>query len=611
MKETTVELYQQFDPRTNTTDLLESKFPELMDQLLFKIQRSEGQWEGITAARFRQDVVSLAKGLIAAGIRPKDRVGIMSRTRYEWAVADFAIMYAGAVTVPVYETSSPSQVAWNLGDSGATAVIVESRQHAAAVRRAAQHEELNVENVWQIDAKDSDKDSLASLQALGSDVDDETLEAARTSSGLEDMATIIYTSGTTGRPKGCVLTHANFVKLCASARQAIPEVANDENSTLMFLPLAHVFARYIHVLSIDVGVVVGHSPDLKNLTSDLKSFAPTFLLVVPRVFEKIYNGARAQAHDAGSLKGRIFDAAEKIGVAWSEALMSGGKVSPILKAKYALVDRLVFSQLRAAMGGRVQYAVSGGGPLGRHLGHFFHAVGIKILEGYGLTETTAPASVGTVKDFQIGTVGPPLPGIGIKIADDGEVLCRGVGVIDTYYNNPEANRQSFTEDGWFRTGDVGELTDRGMLKITGRKKEIIVTAGGKNVIPGAVEDELRKSPLISQCLVIGDQRPFISALVTLDAEALERELPRLGLDPGLTPEQAAEKDAVKDEIQNVIDRTNENVSRAESIRAFRIIAQDFTEESGHMTPSLKIRRPQVLKDYSDVVESIYAAGKPS
>ncbi|WP_129659277.1 AMP-dependent synthetase/ligase [Rothia uropygialis] len=611
MKETTVELRQQFDPRTNTTDLLESKFPDLADQPLFKVQRAEGEWEEIAARSFRQDVTSMAKGLIAAGIKPQDRVGIMSRTRYEWAVADFAIMYAGGVTVPVYETSSPSQVSWNLGDSGAKAVIVETRQHAAAVRRATQHDDLKVENVWRIEAKDSEKSSLSSLRALGSEIDDSILEKARTANGLQDPATIIYTSGTTGRPKGCVITHANFVKLCASAKQAIPEVASSENSTLMFLPLAHVFARYIHVLSIDVGVVVGHSPDLKNLTQDLKSFAPTFLLVVPRVFEKIYNGARAQAHDASSFKGKIFDIAEKVGVTWSETVMSGSKPSPVLKAQYALVNRLVFSQLRAAMGGRVQYAVSGGGPLGQHLAHFFHAVGIKILEGYGLTETTAPASVGTVKDFHIGTVGPPLPGIEIKIADDGEILCRGVGVIERYYNNPEADRESFTEDGWFHTGDVGELTDRGMLKITGRKKEIIVTAGGKNVIPGLVEDEIRKSPLVSQCLVIGDQRPFISALVTLDEEALERELPRLGLDANLSVEEAASTDEVQEAIQDLVDRTNNNVSRAESIRAFRIIPQDFTEESGHMTPSLKIRRPQVLKDYSEVIEGIYSQKKPS
>ncbi|RUQ20468.1 AMP-dependent synthetase/ligase [Kocuria sp. HSID16901] len=611
MKSTSVELHERFDEKTNISDLLESKFPHKADELLFKVQRAEGEWQDITARQFHEQVVAVAKGLIAAGISPGDRVGIMSRTRYEWAVIDFGIAYAGGVSVPVYETSSPSQIAWILGDSGARAVIVESRQHSAAVRRATQHADLAVENVWQIDAAESDQASLSALKKLGALVDDSQLEASRTSRRLDDAATIIYTSGTTGKPKGCLLSHANFVKLCASARQAIPEVASSQNSTLLFLPLAHVFARYIHVLSIDAGVVVGHCPDLKHLTGDIKSFSPTFLLVVPRVFEKIYNGARATAHDASRLKGRIFDAAERIGVKWSETVMSGRKPSPLLAGQYAVVNRLVFAQLREAMGGRVSYAVSGGGPLGTYLGHFFHAVGIKILEGYGLTETTAPLTVGTVKDFQIGTVGPPLPGTEIRIADDGEVLCRGVGVIDHYHENSEADADSFTEDGWFRTGDLGELTDQGMLKITGRKKEILVTAGGKNVIPGLVEDEIRKSPLVSQCVVIGDQRPFIAALITLDEETLPKQLSELGLDSTMSPEAAAESEEVQHAVQELIDRANDNVSKAESVRAFRIIPQDFTEQSGHLTPSLKIRRPQIMKDYAEIIDSIYAQKKPT
>ncbi|WP_269928285.1 AMP-dependent synthetase/ligase [Kocuria massiliensis] len=611
MKRTTVELHEHVDEKSNITDVLESKFPHKAENVLYKVQRSPGQWEEVTVRQFRDDVVEVAKGLIAAGIQPGDRVGIMSRTRYEWAVIDFGVFYAGGVSVPVYETSSPSQVAWNLGDSGAKAVVVETRQHASAVRRATSHGDLAVENVWQIDAEDSAKSSLASLKKLGASIDDDRLEKARTSRGLADGATIIYTSGTTGRPKGCLLSHGNFVKLSASARQAIPEVASQQNSTLLFLPLAHVFARYIHILSVDAGVVVGHCPDLKNLTTDIKSFSPTFLLVVPRVFEKIYNGARAKAHDGGRLKGKIFDAAERIGVRWSKTVMSARTPSPVLKTQYALVNRLVFRQLREAMGGRVEYAVSGGGPLGTHLGHFFHAAGIRILEGYGLTETTAPATVGTVKDFQIGTVGPPLPGIEIMIADDGEILCRGVGVIQKYHENPTADSESFTEDGWFRTGDLGELTDRGMLKITGRKKEILVTAGGKNVIPGLVEDEIRKSPLVSQCVVVGDQRPFIAALITLDEETLPKELENLGLDPSMSPQEAAESETVQRAVQELIDQANERVSKAESVRAFRIIPQDFTEQSGHLTPSLKIRRPQVMKDYANVVESIYSQKNPN
>lgn len=610
MNETSVPLTLDIDPDSNITDLLQRKIPEQTDLVLFRVQDSPGQWREVTAGQFREEVAALAKGLIAEGIEPGDRVGLMSRTRYEWALADFAILYAGGVTVPVFETSSPSQIAWNMGNSEAKAMIVESRQHLAAVKRAAKHESLGLRKVWQIDAPESDEASLASLRRAGAEVSDEALEAARSAAGLEDVATIIYTSGTTGRPKGCSLTHGNFVRLSASARQAIPEVANSEMTTLMFLPLAHVFARYIHILAVDAGVTVGHSPDLKHLTEDIASLSPDFLLVVPRVFEKIYNGARSRAHDESEAKGKVFDWAEKVGVEWSTAVMEGRRPGPWLKAQYLLADRLVFAKLRSAMGGRVRYAVSGGGPLAERLGHFFHAAHLKILEGYGLTETTAPLSVGTVADFQIGTVGPPLPGNSVRIAEDGEILARGVGVMEHYFKNPEADAESFTEDGWFRTGDLGRLTERGMLRITGRKKEVIVTAGGKNVIPGTYEDLIRASPLVSQCVVIGDGKPFISALVTLDEETLPQQLRRLGLDPGLTAEQAAREEKVQQAVQELVDRANENVSRAESVRAFRIIPKDFTEESGHLTASLKIRRPQVLRDYEETIQEIYSAPKP-
>lgn len=611
MKENSVELTLEFEESGNITDLLERRCREDGDLVLYRIQDSPGQWREVTAAQFRSEVTALAKGLIASGIRPGDRVAIMSRTRYEWALLDLAIFYAGGVVVPVYETSSPSQIAWNLSNSGAKAMFAEQRQHVQAVKRASRHEKLSLEHLWQIEGATDPSATLDSLREAGADITDEQLEQARSHASLKDLATIIYTSGTTGKPKGCALSHSNFVKLSGSARQAIPEVARPGSSTLMFLPLAHVFARYIHILAIDAGVTVGHSPDLKNLVEDIQSFRPEFLLVVPRVFEKIYNGARSKAHDASAIKGRLFDAAERAGVEWSKTVMDGRKPSPLLALRYKVLDALVLSKIRQAMGGQAQYAVSGGGPLSPRLGHFFHAVGIKILEGYGLTETTAPVTVGTVQDFQIGTVGPPLPGMSVKIAEDGEILCRGVGVIEHYYENPKADEEGFTEDGWYRTGDLGELTERGFLKITGRKKEVIVTAGGKNVIPAQYEDLIRASALVSQCVVIGDNRPFIAALVTLDEETLPKQLERLGLDPKLSPEEAAQQEPVRQEVQKLIDKANAETSKAESVRAFRIIGSDFTEESGHLTPSLKIRRPKILKDYEDVIEEIYNAPKPT
>lgn len=609
MQETTTELHSTFSPETNTTDLLERKLSSLPEQTLFRVQGTEG-WSPVSARQFREEVAALARGLVAAGLQPGDRVGIICPTRYEWALVDFAILYAGCVTVPVYETSSPAQIAAILKDSGARGIVVEGRRHADAVRRATGREELALEHLWQIQGPAEEEHSLAALREAGEQVTEEQLQQARTAAGLEDTATIIYTSGTTGRPKGCPLTHANIVELCASARQAIPEVASPENSALLFLPMAHVFARYIHFLALDAGVVVGHTPDLKNLTADMKSFAPDFLLVVPRVFEKIFNGARNQAHEGSPAKGKVFDWAVKVAQDWSQATTNGSGASLALRAQHALAERLVYSTLRTAMGGRIKYSVSGGGPLAPRLAHFFHGAGILILEGYGLTETTAPATVGTVSDFQIGTVGPPLPGTSVRIAEDGEILLRGVGVIQHYYHNPEADAEAFTPDGWFRTGDLGELTEEGWLKITGRKKEVLVTAGGKNVIPARVEDAIRTSPLVSQCVVIGDQRPFVAALVTLDEETLPQELPKLGLPADLSAEEAGQRPEVQAAVQKLIDASNEDVSRAESVRAFRIIPDDFTEQSGHLTPSLKIKRPQVLKDYEAVIEEIYAGKKP-
>ncbi|QTG83111.1 long-chain fatty acid--CoA ligase [Arthrobacter crystallopoietes] len=583
---------------SNITDLVVKQAGKASNPALFSRKDASGTWQDIRATEFLADVVLLAKGMAASGIAPGDRVGIMARTRYEWSLVDFAIWFAGCVSVPIYETSSPSQVAWILGDSGAVGAFVESASHENVVRQAVSNESLDaVKHVWQLDGT-----GLDALRAAGADLEDGVIEERRGLAGLDDLATIIYTSGTTGRPKGCELTHGNFVELSASGAAALPAVAHEGARTIMFLPLAHVFARFISVLCVTCGATVAHTPDVKNLLPDLQSYHPTFILAVPRVFEKVYNSSMLKAEDGG--KGKIFHAAADTAIAWSKAEQAG-KIPLMLSLKHKLFDKLVFHKIREAMGGRVEYAVSGGGPLGERLGHFFHGIGLLVLEGYGLTETTAPISVNTPSLVKIGTVGAPLPGNAVKIADDGEILTKGICVMRGYFNRPDLTEETFV-DGWLRTGDIGELDDDGFLKITGRKKEIIVTAGGKNVIPALLEDQIRADALVSQCVVVGDQRPFIAALITLDDEALPGWLERHGLPAGTTVAEAAEHERVRAEIQSLIDHANQSVSQAEAIKAFRVVPTDFTEASGHLTPSLKIKRAQVMQDYASVVEEIYA-----
>jgi long-chain acyl-CoA synthetase len=490
-------------------------------------------------------------------------------------------------------------VAWNLGDSEAVAVFVESGKHQGVVQKAVQTEGLErLEHIWQLEGNGLDE-----LRDAGAGVSDEELEHRRSTANLSDLATIIYTSGTTGRPKGCELTHGNFVELSDNAMAAIPEVAYEGAQTIMFLPLAHVFARFISVLCIASGATVAHTPDIKNLLPDLQEFHPTFILAVPRVFEKVFNSSQLKAEDGG--KGKIFAKAAETAIAYSKAEQDGS-VGFGLKLRHAVFDKLVYGKLREALGGRVKHAVSGGAPMGERLGHFFHGIGLTVLEGYGLTETTAPVSVTTPSLIKIGTVGVPLPGNAVKIAGDGEVLVKGVCVMQGYYKRDDLTEQAFV-DGWFATGDLGELDDSGYLKITGRKKEIIVTAGGKNVIPGLLEDRIRADALVSQCVVLGDQRPFISALITLDEEALPGWLERHSLPATTTLEQASAHEQVLAEVQALIDSANETVSQAEQIKSFRIVPEDFTETSGHLTPSLKIKRAQVLKDYEGLINDIYTS----
>jgi long-chain acyl-CoA synthetase len=564
------------------------------DAVLFSRPVGDG-WHDVTAAQFRSDVEDVARGLVAAGVQAGDRVALMSRTRYEWTVVDFAIWTAGGITVPIYETSSPEQIAWILSDSQSVACVVETAAHAASLSTV--RDQLSVlKDVWQIDAG-----GLADLTKAGADVTDADLDARRAVAGPHDVATLIYTSGTTGRPKGCELTHANFICLADNAVARLSEVVRaDGASTLLFLPLAHVFARFIQVLAITAGSRLGHSANVKNLLPDLAAFQPTFVLSVPRVFEKIYNSAEQTAEADG--KGRIFAMAAATAIAWSEAQQDGA-AGLWLKAKHGLFDKLVYSRLRSRLGGKVQYAVSGGAPLGERLGHFFNGAGITVLEGYGLTETTAPSTVNRPDALRIGTVGQPLPGVTVRIAEDGEVMIRGHNVLRGYWNNPEATAEAL-RDGWLHTGDLGELDDDGFLRITGRKKEILVTAGGKNVAPSVLEDRIRAHALVSQALVVGDGKPFIGALITLDAEMLPTWAANRGK-PGLTVEQAVDDAEVHAELQRAVDDANAAVSKAESIRKFRILLVDFTEESGHLTPSLKLKRNVVMKDFGDQVEELY------
>jgi len=588
----------------------------------------DGGWQDVTARQFADDVTALAKGLMAAGIAAGDRVALMSRTRYEWTVADYAIWSAGASTVPIYETSSAEQVEWILADSGARALIVERPAHlqtAAGSLAAAPH----VTRVWQIEIPESQAgqggdgaglavpghpvpvEPLTALAAAGAGIGDDEVHQRRQSRRAADLATIIYTSGTTGRPKGCELTHENLLADVRNVMHGwLPAIFETPGaSTLLFLPLAHSFARIIQVGCVESGVVLGHTPSVATLLPDLASFRPTFILAVPRVFEKVYNGAEQRA-SASPVKSRIFQAAARTAIAWSQASGTGaasssGGPGALLRLQHALFDRLVYAKLRGAVGGRVRYAVSGGAPLGERLGHFFRGAGITVLEGYGLTESSAAATVNRPDHIKIGTVGQPLPGVSVKIADDGEILLAGPTIFGGYWRNEAATAEVMT-DGWLLTGDMGELDDDGFLRVTGRKKELIVTAGGKNVAPAVLEDRIRAHPLVSQVLVVGDSRPYVAALITPDEESVEiwkAKFPRLR---DATTAELIEAPELLAELQGTVDEANKAVSRAEAVRRFRVLPGDFTEQGGHLTPSLKVRRNVIMKDFADEIEALYS-----
>ncbi|MCM3514084.1 MULTISPECIES: AMP-dependent synthetase/ligase [Nocardioides] len=597
MREFSTPLTIEVPATGNLTDDVVRNAAEAPDAVVFSRPAPDGSgWADVTAATFLAEVRGVAKGLVAAGIEAGDRVALISKTRYEWTLLDYAIWFAGAVTVPVYETSSEEQVAWILHDSGARAVVAETSAHVARVS-AVRRDLEDLVHVWSIT-----DNAVDVLTRLGGDVTDAELEARRTTATPLDLATLIYTSGTTGRPKGCMLTHGNFMFELGVAVDELERLFEAEGaSTLLFLPLAHVFARIIQVGAVKSRTRLGHSADITHLLDDLQVFRPTFILAVPRVFEKVFNTASQKAAADG--RGAIFDKAAETAIAYSRGL-DRGRPSLAVKARHAVFSRLVYAKLRAALGGECTHAVSGGAPLGERLGHFYRGIGLTVLEGYGLTETTAALTVNLPDAAKIGTVGRPLPGTAVRVADDGELLFRGGQVFAGYWRNEAATAESLERDGWFHTGDVGEVDDEGFVRITGRKKEILVTAGGKNVAPAVLEDRLRAHPLVDQCIVVGDGQPFIGALVTLDPESLAAWAQTHGKTGGV--EALVDDPDLQAEIEAGVEEANKAVSKAESIRKFRVLTEEWTEEGGQLTPSLKLKRNVVMRQLRAEVDALYS-----
>jgi long-chain acyl-CoA synthetase len=598
MREYSVPALADIPATANLADTVTHRAAEQPRTVALRRKGADGTWEDVTTSQFAEEVRALAKGLIAAGVTAGDRVAIMAHTSYEWTLIDYAVWTAGAVVVPIYETSSAEQAEWILSDSAARVVIAETDTFEKMITDARDRLPA-LEHLWRVHP------GLSDLAASGAGVTDEAVAERTRTATAADLATLIYTSGTTGRPKGCQLTHENML---ADVRNAFmgPLAAFTTApgaSTLLFLPLAHVFARVIEVGCLDAGIVLGHCPDVKNLVSELGSFQPTFVLAVPRVFEKVYNTAELRAGDG--VKGKMFARAARTAVAYSQALDKANGPGLALRAEHTLFDRLVYGKVRAALGGRVQWAVSGGAALAERLGHYFRGAGVAVLEGYGLTETTAATSVNRPDRQKIGTVGQPLPGVAVRIADDGEVLIKGKTVFNGYWRNEQATADIFTEDGWLRSGDLGDLDDEGFLRITGRKKELIVTAGGKNVSPAVLEDRLRTHALINHCMVVGDGRPYVAALVTIDPEAFGPWKERKGKPASASVADLKDDPDLLADIQAAVDDANEAVSRAESIRRFRVLESDFTLDQGHLSNKQGIRRAVVAKEFAADIEALY------
>ncbi|WP_030667915.1 AMP-dependent synthetase/ligase [Streptomyces sp. NRRL B-1347] len=567
---------------------------------------ADGRWRDVTSAEFRDEVLALAKGLLARGVRFGDRVAIMCRTRYEWTLFDFALWTVGAQVVPVYPTSSAEQVFWMLHDAGVTAAMVEHEDHAMTIGSVVDRLPL-LRCLWQLD-----EDAVRELGDAGRDLDDEVVHRHRRAVTPDSVATVIYTSGTTGRPKGCVLTHANFMfEVDTVIRRWEPVFhakRGDEPSTLLFLPLAHVFGRMVQVAAVRGRVKLGHQPSLSaaELLPDLAAFRPTFFLAVPYIFEKVFNAARRKAEREG--RAGPFDKAVEVAVKYADALEAksfgtGPGPSTALRMQHQLFDKLVYAKVREAMGGRVRHAMSGGSGMDRRLGLFFAGAGVTVFEGYGLTESSAAATANPPERTRYGTVGQAVPGTTVHIADDGEVWLRGPHVFQGYLNDPKATDAAL-HDGWLATGDLGALDEDGYLTITGRKKEILVTSGGKSVSPAQLEERVRDHPLVAQCIVVGNDRPYVAALVTLDAEAVDHWL-AMRDKPPLSPADLVRDPDLETEVRRAVVAANTLVSQAESIRTFRILAHQFTEEHGLLTPSLKLKRKAIEEAYADEVGALY------
>jgi long-chain acyl-CoA synthetase len=553
-------------------------------------------WQAVTARELEAEVRATAKGLIASGVEIGDRVAIMARTRYEWTILDFAIWFAGGVPVPIYETSSAEQVDWILSDSHSVGIIVETPQLKDLVTPVLPS---YTKNCWVMT-----ENVLSQLAYLGRDISDGEIDRRRNALTPDTLATLIYTSGTTGRPKGVQLTHGNFLSEVGNVVMGASDLfLKPGGSTLLFLPVAHVFGRMVQIGALRAGLHLAHCGDvLGRLTTDLASFKPTFVLAVPRIFEKVYNSAESKADAAG--KGSIFRKAAEIAIEYSRSI-DDGKIPFGLKLKHGLFDRLVYSKIRNGLGGRVEAAISGGAPLGERLGHFFRGAGVRVLEGYGLTETTAGATLNLTTAHKVGSVGRPIPGTTIKIADDGEVLIKGPIVMRGYWQNDAANAEVFTQDGYFKSGDLGKLDEEGYLYIVGRKKELIVTSGGKNVAPAVLEDRLRAHPLISQCIVVGDNQPYIAALITIDPEAIKGWISANKKDGATIPDLINDPDLIS-VVQTAVDEANKAVSRAESIRKFKILPVDFTIAGGHLTAKLSVKRHVVQKEFASEIAELFA-----
>ncbi|CAG7597374.1 AMP-dependent synthetase/ligase [Actinacidiphila bryophytorum] len=590
--------------RGSLADIPFTNAAEAPSDVVMSRKGADGRWRDVTAAEFRDEVLAVAKGLVAAGLRPGDRLAVMARTSYAWTLLDFAGWAAGLITVPIYPTSSASQCEWILADSGATACVVENVAQARMVS-AVRTSLPELRELWQLDTG-----AVAQLAADGRTLPDALVTSRRQSMAPETVATLIYTSGTTGRPKGCILTHGNFFAEVDNATELLHpvfrSVSTEPASTLLFLPLSHVFGRMVAVGCLRARVRLGHAPSIatEDLLADLAGFQPTFLLAIPYVLEKVYNTGRATAEKIG--RAASFDRAARIAQAYGTAAVArqtgtGPGPGLGLRLARALYDPLVYRRIRAALGGKVRYAICGGSPLGSRLAAFYAGAGVLVFEGYGLTETTAAATVTPPLSPRLGTVGWPLPGTAVRIAEDGEVLLRGGQVFAGYWNDEGAFP---AVEGWFPTGDIGELDAEGYLTITGRKKEIIITAGGKNVAPAPLEDRLRAHPLVGQCMVVGDNRPYVTALVTLEPDGLAHWR-RMRHKEALAPKELVEDEELLAELQKAVDDANASVSQAESIRRFRVLAADFTEEAGHLTPSMKLRRAAVARDFAADIEELY------